>query len=125
MIYYKCHKVNFRFGRSYVDSSYWIKKEKAQINWKHTEDKSFQPPITIALNYGEIKWNSEKVSNVKSFTNKYNWSRINYPSKIDDWKVFEKINPIITLNILYIKGKEIVQLNSSCEKSNNTIDGSK
>ena len=101
------------------------KKGKSTDKLETYKDKSFQPPITIALNYGEIKWNSEKVSNVKSFTNKYNWSRINYPSKIDDWKVFEKINPIITLNILYIKGKEIVQLNSSCEKSNNTIDGSK
>ena len=27
--------------------------------------------------------------------NKCNWKRTNYPSKIDDWKTFEKNNPTI------------------------------
>ena len=30
MIYYKCHKVNFRSGGSYIDSPYWIKNKKQQ-----------------------------------------------------------------------------------------------
>ena len=30
MMYYKCHKVNFRHGGSYVDSPDWIKKKKQQ-----------------------------------------------------------------------------------------------
>ena len=52
--------------------------------------------------------------------NKHNWERINYPSKIDDWKTFEKNNPTITLNILYTKEKEIFpayisKINSNCE----------
>ena len=58
---------------------------------------------TVALNYEEIKWNWERVSNIKPFINKYNWKEINYPSKIDDWKMFEKNNPTVTFNILYIK----------------------
>ena len=29
------------------------------------------------------------------------------PTKIDDWKTFEKNNPTIALNVLYIKEKEI------------------
>ena len=48
----------------------------------------------------------EKVSNIKPLVNKYNWKGINYPSKIDDWKTFEKNNPTIALNILYIKEKK-------------------
>ena len=53
--------------------------------------------------------------------NKYNWKEISYPSKIDDWKTFEKNNPTIALNILYIKEKEICpayisEINSNCEK---------
>ena len=44
-----------------------------------------------ALNYEKIKWNTERVSNIKPFTNKYNWKEINYPS----------------INILYTKEKEI------------------
>ena len=50
-------------------------------------------------------WNPERVSNIKLFTNKY--KGINYPLKIDDWKAFEKNNPTINLDILYIKEKEI------------------
>ena len=38
----------------------------------------------VALNYEEIKWNPEKVSNIKPFTNKYNGKEINYSSKLDD-----------------------------------------
>ena len=46
-----------------------------------------------------------RVSNIKPFINKHNWKGTNYPSKIDDWKTFEKKNPTIALNILYIKKK--------------------
>ena len=35
------------------------------------------------------------------------WKRINYSSKKDDWKMFDKIHLTIALNILYIKEKEI------------------
>ena len=45
---------------------------------------------------------------------------MNY-AKINDWKTFEENNPTITLNILYIKEKQIcpaynLKINSSCEK---------
>ena len=108
LMYYKYHKVNFRRGGSYIDSPDWIKKKKATINPKDTDDKCFQYAVTVALNYEEIKWNPERVSNIKPFINKYDWKGINYPSKIDDWKTFEKHNPTIPLNILYIKEKEIL-----------------
>ena len=60
-----------------------------------------------SLNYGEIKWNLERVSNNKLYIMKYNWKWRNYPTKIDDWKTFEKNTPTIALNILHIKEKEI------------------
>ena len=50
----------------------------------------------------------ERISNIKPFISKYNQDGINYPPKLDDWKTFEKINPTITLNILYTKEKEIL-----------------
>ena len=107
-IYYKYHKVNFRHGGSYIDSPDWIKKKKATINPKIVDHKCFQYAAPVALNYEEVKWNREKFSNIKSFINKYNWKGINYPSKIDDSKTFEKHNSTIALNILYIKENEIL-----------------
>ena len=39
LTYYKCHKVNFRRGGSYIDSPDWIKKKKATTNPKNKDDK--------------------------------------------------------------------------------------
>ena len=91
-MYYKCHKVNFRHGGP---------------NPKNKDDKCFQYAVTVALNYEEIESHPEKVPNIKLFVNKYKWKGKNYPSKIYDWKTFEKNNLTTAVNILYIKGKEI------------------
>ena len=47
---------------------------------------------------------------IKKFINKYNWEETNYLSKIDNWKKFERNNPITALNILCIKEKKYFQL---------------
>ena len=59
------------------------------------------------FNFEIKKKDSQRVSNLKPFINSYNWKGINYLLKIEDWKRFGKNNPIIALNILYIKEKEI------------------
>ena len=120
-MYYKCHKVNFKRGGSYIYSPDWIKNKKATINPKNEDDKCFQYAATIALNYEEIESHPERVSNIKPFINKYDWEGINYPSKKDESKMFERNIPTIAINILYIKEKEILpayisQHNSTREK---------
>ena len=69
LIYYKCHKVNFRRGGSCIDSPYWINKKKITLNVKHKDDKCFKYAVMAASNYEEIKWNLERVSNIKPFIN--------------------------------------------------------
>ena len=120
-MYYKCHKLNFRRGGSHIDYPDWIKQKKPTINPKNKDDKFLQYAVMVALYYEEIKRNSEGVSNIKPFINKYKRKRINFPSKIDDWKTFKKNSPTIALNILYIKEREICpayisKINSDCEK---------
>ena len=73
MMYYKCHKVNFICGGSYFDSADWIKKKKTTINPRNKNDECFAYAVTVSLNYEEIKWNPERVSNIKQFINKYKW----------------------------------------------------
>ena len=58
--------------------------KKTTINLKNADHKSFQYVIRAALKYDKIKWNPERVSNVKAFINKYNWKGINYTPKIND-----------------------------------------
>ena len=104
-LHYKCHKVNFRRGGSYIDSSDWLKKKTATINHKNTDDKCFQYTITAALNYGKMKLHPESVSNIKPFINIYSWKERSHPSKIGDWKTFEKSNSTSPLNICISKKK--------------------
>ena len=47
LMYYKCHKVNFRRGDSYIDSPDWIKKKKAPINLQNTDNTCFQYATTV------------------------------------------------------------------------------
>ena len=117
---YKCHKINFKHGDSYIHYPDWIKK-KAIINPKNKDDKCFQFAATVALNHEEITKEPQKISKIKPLINKYNWNGIKYPLKADDWKTFEKYNLIIALNIFHIKEKEIYpayisKYNSTCEK---------
>ena len=49
----KCYKVNFNHSPD------WIKRKKATKNQKNTDDKCYQYAATVALNYEEIKWNTE------------------------------------------------------------------
>ena len=92
--------------RSYINFQDWIKKKKkAAINPQNEDEKCFQYAATVPSNYDNIKWNPERVSNIKPFINKYNWEKLNYPSKIDDWKRLA-----IALNILYTKEKNFSNL---------------
>ena len=77
LMYYKCHKVNFKRGGSYADSADLIKNKKATISPKNEGDKCFQYVVTVCLNYGEIELHPERVSNIEPFINKYNQKGIN------------------------------------------------
>ena len=70
LMYYKCHKVNFTRGGPYIDSPDWIKKKKAIINSKNTDDICFQYAATVALDYEEIESHSDRVSSIKQFINR-------------------------------------------------------
>ena len=57
----------------------------------------------------------------KPLINKYYWKGIIYPSGKDDWKKFEKNNPTIVLNVLFVNEMDIcpvfiLKCNSDCEK---------
>ena len=69
LIYYKCHKVNFRPDGSYIDSPGWIKMKKTTINPKNADDKCFQYAVTGALSYGKIESHPERVLNIKTVYN--------------------------------------------------------
>ena len=100
LFHYKCHKINLKCAGSYIDSPDWIKK--ATIH-PIDDDTCFQYAPTVALNHADIGQHLQRISTIKPFTNKYDWKGINYPSRKDDLKMFEKNNPTSALtNVLHI-----------------------
>ena len=55
VLYYNLNKVSLSRGGSYIDSLKWLKNKKATINPKNKDDKCFQYPLTVALNYEKLK----------------------------------------------------------------------
>ena len=82
------------------------------MNPKNSDDKYFQYAATVALNYEKIKWNLERVSNIKLFLNKYNWKGINYSSKQMIGKRKRKLIRQLFLIFCILKKKKYVQLTS-------------
>ena len=91
LLYYKLHRITRNRRGSYIDSPEWLKNKKATINpINKKDDNCFQYAITVALNCEEIGKNPERITKIKSFINKYNWKEIEFPSRKNDWKKFEK-----------------------------------
>ena len=80
LLYYKCHKINQNPGGSYIDSPDWIKNKKVTINLVNKKDNtSFQYAITVELNDKEIKKDTQRITKIKPFINKYELEGINFP----------------------------------------------
>ena len=105
LLYYKCHKINFKRGGSYIDSPDQIKSKNATINPINKKDnKWFKYAVIVALNHEEIKKkHPQRITKAQAFINKYNSEGISYPLEKDNQKKFEKINANISLNVLYCK----------------------
>ena len=99
--YYDFNKISLNRGRSYIDSSKWLKDKKSTINPKNNDHKCFQYAVTLALDLDKINKHPQRISKIKPFIDQYNWKDIDFPSTSKDWKKFERNNEI-ALNILYV-----------------------
>ena len=79
---YKCHKISFKRGGSYIDSLDWIKK--ATKNQKNCNDTCFPYAAMVTINREEIRDHLGRFSNIKPFINQHNWEGIKHPSGKDD-----------------------------------------
>ena len=86
LLYYKCHKINPNYDRSYIDTEKDKKSTMKPINKKNK--KCFQYAVIVALNYEEVKKDWHRITKIKPFINKYNWEERNFSSEKDYWKKF-------------------------------------
>ena len=102
------HKLNLTRGSSYIPLPDWISKKKAVINPKNEDQECFKWAVTVALNHGEIGKDPQRISNIKPYTNKHNWTGLEFPVAVNKIDRFEKNNPSVAVNVLAIgNGKEI------------------
>ena len=100
LLIYHIHKIDLKRGKSYIKSPEWILNKRATINPINKYNKCFQYSITVALNHQKIRNNLERISNIKTFIDNYNWKGIDIPAGVKDWEKFEKNNKEVALNIL-------------------------
>ena len=121
---YIFHKIDLKRSGSYIETPHWIKNiknKKATTNCLNKKDnKCFQYAITNALNYYEMKENHHRVNKVKPFIDQYDWTDINFPSHVNNWKRIELNNKSIALNVLFIAENEITIRHAYKSKHNLT-----
>ena len=72
LLYYHLQKIGLKRGGSYIDSPEWLKNKKATINPQNNDGNCFQYALTVALYLQNIANNSQRISQIKPFIDRYN-----------------------------------------------------
>ena len=99
------HWLNLTRGTSYLPLPDWIEKKKAIINPHNNDEECFKWAVIAALEFPNIKFHPERISNLTKFPNNYDWSGLKFPVSIKDIGLFE-INNDISINVLAVEGRE-------------------
>ena len=62
--------------------------------------------MIAALRWTDIKFNPERMSNLRKFSNNYDWSGLKFPVLIKDINIFEMNNDIL-VNVLSVEDKDV------------------
>ena len=124
LLEYHLHKISLNRGSSYIQSDEWIRNKGVTVNAKNKDNKCFQYAITAALSHQNINHNPERISNLKPFTDNYSWKDIEFPSTSKGWRIFERNNKTIALNILFVPYKKNTSKQNT-KKANNRQDNTK
>ena len=98
------YKLNLTRGSSYFPLPDWLVKKKAIIN-PHNDDEECFKWVVIAAENVRLK-DPQRVSNLRKFTDNYDWSGLKFPVSIENIKDFE-MNNDISINLLSVENRDI------------------
>ena len=98
------HQLNLTRGSSYLPLPDWLAKKKAILN-PHNDDKECFKWSVIAVENVGMK-DPQRVSNLRKFTDNYDWSGLEFPVSIKDIGKFETRNNI-SVDVLAVEGRDI------------------
>ena len=98
------HQLNLTKGSFYLPLPDWLVKKKVIINPHNNNEEHFKWEVIATENTG-MK-DPQRVSNLRKFTDNYDWSGLEFPVSNKDIKKFETRNNI-SVNVLNVEGRDI------------------
>ena len=98
------HQLNLTRGSCYLPLPDWLARKKAIINPHNNDEECFKWVVITAENVG-MK-DPQRVSNLRKFTDNYDWSGLKCPVSTKDIGVFETNNNV-SVNALAVEGRDI------------------
>ena len=99
------HQLNLTRGSSYLPLPDWLARKKAIVNPHNDDEECFKWSVIEAENVLGMK-HPQRVSNLRKFTDNYDWSGLEFPVSIKDTGKFETRNNI-SVNVLAVEGRDI------------------
>ena len=85
-------------GSSYIPLPQKIRDKNAVINMKNDDDQCFKWCITRALCF--VKDHPERITKtLKEYSERLNWDGLSFPVDLKQIKIFEKLNPLLSINV--------------------------
>ena len=98
------HQLNLTRGSSYLSLPDWLVRKGAIVNPHNDEEECVKWLVIAAENVG-MK-NPQRVSNLRKFTDNYDWSGLEFPVSTKDIRKFETRNNVL-VNVLAVEGRDI------------------
>lgn len=87
-------------GASYIDLPPSIKKKKACINVKNTDNRCFMWAILSALHHDDV-YRHNSTNQYKKFIHELDFNGLEFPMKVSDIDRFEELNRNISVNVYF------------------------
>ena len=97
------HQLNLTRGSSYLPLPDWLVRKKAIVNPHNNDEECFKWSVIAA----EKVWKNDpqRISNLRTFKDNYDWSGLEFPVSIKDIGKFARNN--ISVNVLAVGGRDI------------------
>ena len=98
------HQLNLVRGSSYLPLPDWLARKKEIVNPHNYDEECFKWSVIAVENVG-MK-DPQRVSNLRKFTDNYDWSGLEFTVSIKDIGKFQTRNNV-SVNILAVEGRDI------------------
>ena len=101
-LYINFQRLALTQGDSFTELPEWLKSKKAVMKPQNKDEGYFKWAVIAALHHEEIKKDHERVSRLWPYENQHNWEGLEFPVSIKKIDKFEKNNPGVVVNVLFI-----------------------